>query len=112
MDNLAHVGLPDLVAELRRRGYRVAKEDRIRTAGASETISVESLARFGEERGWRDHLYGSLGRSLGHFLMRSGAVPVSEELGDNPYTRSFRATATVIVDNPQFDWPYPLDMKP
>jgi hypothetical protein len=99
----------DLIDELKKRGYKVAKADRIRTASVQTFIHMISLKLHND--GLKQSIHSQLGKDLGLFLLQNGAVPVIEEIGEHAYTRRYRATATIVVDDPQFDWPYELKME-
>jgi hypothetical protein len=110
MSVMGNVSDKDLIDEIRRRGYRVAKADCIRTASAEGVYPVSDIIRYGKEEGFVDRINRDVGMRLGLFLIQSGAIPVIEEIVDRD-TRRYRAYATVVVTDPQFDWPYPLKME-
>jgi hypothetical protein len=95
-----------LILELKRRGYVVMKREWIRTMSSEYTVSIESLIAYKDRSDhFLEHIYRDLGQSLGLAMMDHKVVPIIEEIGRENHTRKFRATATLLVDDPQFDWP-------
>lgn len=101
----------ELIQEIKRRGFRVAKSDRIRMASSCIDVNVTELLSYAKEGTYMDYLYRDLGARLGVYILENGAVPIIQELSDHLHKRRFRATVTLIVDDPQFDWPYELKIR-
>lgn len=97
-----------LIDELKRRGYRVVRADRIRTASVVSEHWVHDLRAADHEANRMAALYRDLGAQLGVFLMKTGALPVIEEMAERNRDglRALRTVATLIVEDPKFDWPY------
>jgi hypothetical protein len=101
----------ELINELNSRGYKVAKADRIRTASVIKSVNISNLVALSKEKGWIDNVRYDLGSMLGRFLMERGAIGIIEEISASNYCKDFRASATIIVEDPRFDWPYELKME-
>lgn len=101
----------ELISELKSRGYKVCKADKVRVVSAQKCFDVGMLLMAHERHGFMDHVYKSLGAHLGGLLMESGCVPVIKEI-DGDRRHVYRTSATVIVEDPQFDWPYHLREVP
>lgn len=94
-----------LIRELKTRGYRIIREEQINTCGATADFEKDQLLRIGEDTGFREHVFSSLGARLGSLMMRDGFIPVQKE--DVTLHRvSYRATATIIATEPNIIWPF------
>lgn len=98
-----------LIDELKSRGYRVPKRDRVRTVSCGETITRNGLTESALKRaGYMQSLYERLGARLGVYLMKNGALPVRHEVGIGKDI--FITSLTIVVEDPEFDRPFPLEL--
>lgn len=100
----------DLINELRRRGYRVVKANRVRTFTGSVSASIAELGFSTGDPNIRPNIYRRVGHLLGGAMMEAGFIPVLEETSDEYRSglRHFRGAVTALAVDPYFDWPIAL----
>jgi hypothetical protein len=95
----------ELSAELKRRGYKVYPEKRVRIYAAQEMVSRRDLSRLRHIQGITDSTNHYLAMRIGKELAGSGALVKSKE--DRTEETIYRAQVCVVLPN---DWDFEAEM--
>lgn len=98
----------DLIAELKRRGFKVYPEKRVRIYSSASTIGYHELARMydnGRRNDIIQHTMKRMAMDVGVGIFEAKACIQSTR--DGTYGKEFRADVAVILPN---DWDFESEM--
>lgn len=95
----------ELIAELKRRGYKVYPEKRVRIYGVETMVSYREEAMRVAHPKIMEHINERQGRDVGMAIFNAGAVVRSRE--NNNFGTIHRSQVAVILPN---DWDFESEM--